>query len=341
MRMAAVMRELAALRPGVRFDVRTPAPAGFFEAVSEGVTVYSAGIDAGAVESGDTLAIDAAATLARLRALLAEKKGIVEREAEFLRRSKVRAVVADIPFLAGDIAEAAGVVCIGAGNFTWDWIYEPLEETAPGFAALLPQLEESYRKFPVLLQMPFGQRERLEHFRRVEPVGLVATVSGRSRREVLGGDEHRRVVLVGMRGALAEETLEAAADSMAGDLIVHFNGKLAVHRENVRALDGAAVSFQDAMAAADVVISKLGYGIAAECAATGTDIVYPVRRGFREDAVLAPQLREHVRMAAMTDEEFAAGRWGEAMERLEGGGKRLDAGGARVCAEWIARIAGL
>ena len=33
--------------------------------------------------------------------------------------------MADIPFLAGDIAAAAGIPIIAITNFTWDWIYEP------------------------------------------------------------------------------------------------------------------------------------------------------------------------------------------------------------------------
>jgi len=339
--MAAVIRELVAQQPTVPIHVRTLAPAAFFESISpRRVLVEAVRTDAGAVETDNTLAIDAAGTLANLRAVLAEKAHTVRNESELLRRAGVRAVIADIPFLAGDIAQAAGIPCIGAGNFTWDWIYEPLARRAPGLADLLPQIEESYARFHALLQMPFGQRERLHNFPRVEPIGLVVNVSNRTRREVLGMDDDRPVLFLGMRAALSDQALATAAGSLPGHLILHLNRNSTVERENLRALDSAA-SFQDAMAVADIVISKLGYGIAAECAATGTDIVYPVRRGFREDDILAPQLRRHVRTSAMTPEEFTTGAWREAIERLTGDRNPLPADGARQCAERIAAIAGL
>lgn len=335
--MAAVLRELVALQPGAPIHIRTLAPPVFFESISPLITVHPVRTDAGAVETDNTLAIDPAATLAGLRAVLAAKPSILQSESEFLRRAQVRAVIADIPFLAGDIAEAAGIPCIGAGNFTWDWIYEPLDSHAPGFAALLPHIEESYARFHLLLQMPFGQPDRLHHFKSVENIGLVANVSHRTRSQVLGTDDHRPVLFLGMRAALTDQALANAARLLPGHLILHLNRNSPVEGENLRALDSTA-SFQDAMAAADIVISKLGYGIAAECAATGTDIVYPIRRGFREDDILAPQLQRHVRTAAMTAEEFTTGNWRNAIERLTGHRRPLPADGARQCAQ---RIAGL
>ena len=78
----------------------------------------------------DALTIDAPGTLRRLIDLLARRDAIVADELAAVRRIAPGLIVADIPFLAGDVAAAAGVPCVGMSNFTWDWICDPL--LAPG-----------------------------------------------------------------------------------------------------------------------------------------------------------------------------------------------------------------
>ncbi|MBS1827583.1 MAG: hypothetical protein JST93_19870 [Acidobacteria bacterium] len=305
-RMAEVIRHLAALQPQLEISIRTTAPAHLFQHPT-----HPAEFDAGAIESPDTLSIDPAATLARLQSILAAKPAIVAREAAHLQSIRATALIADIPFLAGDIAHAARIPAIGISNFTWDWIYELFHP------AVLPQIGESHSRFHTLLQLPFGQSTRLEAFPRVEPAPLIAKVSRRPPEETLAAlgippTDARPRIFLGMRARLSPQALLTAADSLPGHLILHLQPDAPHHPNLLR----ATTNFQDTVAISSVILSKLGYGIVSECAATGTDLLYPLRTGFREDEIAAAQLPQHVRTQPLNPNDFLSGHWSEAIETL-------------------------
>src|SRR5438874_914229 len=119
-RVAQVIRALAERAPDVEAHVRTAAPRHIFEpAVLAGFAPSD--LDAGMVEDGP-LRIDAQGTLRRLEDLLGRREHILADELAAVRAIGPRLIVADVPFLAGDVAAAAGVPCLAVSNFTWDWI---------------------------------------------------------------------------------------------------------------------------------------------------------------------------------------------------------------------------
>ncbi|MFN7935734.1 MAG: hypothetical protein U0R19_20565 [Bryobacteraceae bacterium] len=330
-RMSEVIRHLQALQPKLEISIRTTAPAHLFQH-----PVHPAEFDAGAIESPDTLSIDPAATLARLQSTLAAKPAIVAREAAYLKSIEASALVADIPFLAGDIAHAARIPAIGISNFTWDWIYEPLSSQ---LRQLLPQIEASHARFHTLLQLPFGQTTRLRAFPRVEQVPLIAKVSHRPPAETLAElgiapTDTRPRIFLGMRAKLTPDTLLTAANSLPGYRILHIQPEAPHHPNLLR----VTANFQDTVAIADIILSKLGYGIVAECAATGTDLLYPLRTGFREDEIAAAQLPQHVRTHPLPPTNFRNGHWHDAIEALRRQPKPanpIPATGAAHCAARI------
>src|SRR5207245_2566170 len=103
----------------------------------------------------DLFTIDHAATAAAVRSAIARRDQVIATELPFLKQHKIQLILADIPFLAGDIADAAGIPIIAISNFTWDWIYEPYF-TAHG--NLLEEIQNSYSKISTLLKIPFGDR---------------------------------------------------------------------------------------------------------------------------------------------------------------------------------------
>src|SRR5690606_10750720 len=96
---------------------------GIFDALGPRVHYEKVVLDPGSLEK-DALTIDWPATLAAVRRTIDDMSRMVARECAYIRENRVSLLVADIPFLAGYVAEAAGVPCWGVGNFTWDWIYE-------------------------------------------------------------------------------------------------------------------------------------------------------------------------------------------------------------------------
>jgi L-arabinokinase len=74
--------------------------------------------------------------------------------------------------------------------------------------------------------------------------------------------------------------------------------------------------YEDLVAAVDVVITKPGYGIIAECIATGTAMLYTSRGTFREYDVLVGAMPRFVRSRYIAQTDLLAGRWRAALEAL-------------------------
>src|SRR6185295_12109365 len=137
--------------PDLRIVALTAAPAWIFPG---GVEVERCVIDAGVVQP-NSLQIDAKATLERYAALVDVEGPLIEAETERVRALGARAVVADVPSAAFEIAARAGVPGIALANFSWDWIYEPFVAGHPSYAALLAHLRAQYGRSSLLLRLSF------------------------------------------------------------------------------------------------------------------------------------------------------------------------------------------
>src|SRR6266571_3326504 len=149
-RSVEVIRQLRTLRPDVSVFFRTTAnPAIFEELGANDIHLEPVELDPGAIEK-DLFNIDHPATAKAVGAAIARRDQVVARELPFLKQQKIQLILADIPFLAGDIAAAAGIPIIAITNFTWDWIYEPYFNDQQD---LLREIETSYSKIPTLLKI--------------------------------------------------------------------------------------------------------------------------------------------------------------------------------------------
>jgi L-arabinokinase len=100
-----------------------------------------------------------------------------------------------------------------------------------------------------------------------------------------------------------------------------------------------AFRYEDLVAAADVVITKPGYGIIAECVSTRTAMLYTSRGVFREYDVLVDALPRVVRSRFINQADLLAGRWRSALEAVVAQpppAERLAVDGADVAARRLA-----
>src|SRR6266550_5789197 len=202
-RSVEVVRQLRTLRPDVRLFFRTTANAAIFEELGKtNIHLERVELDPGAIEK-DLFNIDHAATAEAVRGAIGRRSQLIATEVPFLKQNEIRLILADIPFLAGDIAAAAGIPIIGITNFTWDWIYEPY------FAShgdLLEEIQNSYRKIPTLLKIPFGGRT--DWFKEVIDIPVIASTPKRTSEDVLNNLhlDHRRLrVLISLRGGISAQ----------------------------------------------------------------------------------------------------------------------------------------
>jgi L-arabinokinase len=317
-RTAQVLRTLASLRPDVDVIVRTSAPAWLFDGIERTtVSVPAQVFDPGVVER-DTLNLDPAASVRRLGAFLQHRVEIVSAEYRLLRDAGASLVVADIPFLAADAAESAGLPSVAVGNFTWDWIYEPF--VMPDTRWLIESIRASYGKVEALLQLPLGHE--VAGFRRVIPVPLLASKARNARAATLARlgldpQEFRPRVLIAMRGGLDERALRHAASRSPGALFLTPQ-PIDDPSLNLRPIDSRLVEFTDLLAACDAVVSKLGYGILSDCIANNVALLFPPRSGFREDEISRQVCPRYLRMRELPAADFVAGRWDLHLDALLG-----------------------
>lgn len=296
-RAGEIIRALLRNEPETRILVRTQAPARMFP---DNVEFSSAEFDPGVVEKVPGVIIDEEATRNGLLRFLEKWDRVQEAEIEFAYRERVTLIVADIPAMAGYVAAELGVPCIGISNFTWDWIYEPY---APEY---LSKLEGGYHRMTVLLRLPFAQTTRLDAFREIIDVPLVArkSVTRKSTRQI-GPPETfptgRMRVLLGSRAEISPEALANAAAACPEFELTSVE---------------PGIPFEERFAACDLVIAKLGFSMLAECIANRKPLLYPPRKSFREEGILQKNAGLHIPAMPIPLDDFYSGTWAPYLREL-------------------------
>jgi len=270
-------------------------------AVTGPVTIRAVAVDVGLAQR-DALAIDEPGTAEACRAFDATWDERVAAEADFLRRSGARAVLADIPPLAFAAAARAGVPALGLGNFSWDWIYRHLASRQPSLAASAERAARAYGAADLLLELPFAGD--LSAFPRRERVGFVARrprVERDEARRRLGLDARTTVLL--SFGGIGLPSLTPATLGRDDGLRYVFPDELSAAR-----LDALALDYPDVVGAADVVVSKPGYGIVTDAIGAGTRMVYTERGDFPEYPILVAEMGRHLACVHVGNRDLLAGR---------------------------------
>jgi hypothetical protein len=304
--------------------------------------VQDCDIDAGLVET-DPFTIDRQASLTRLIAFMDRRLSIIADELAVVGRLKPDLIVADIPFLAGDVAAAAGVSCLAISNFTWDWIYDHLFGDDSRYSSLRNSIADSYAKMSALLELPFGCT--CPAIKRKIATPLIALESRRDPGEILrqlglAPDDRRPRVLIGTRGTLNPEILAKAAADSPDLLFLCANESPATTPANGISVPlGLHLDFSDVLKISQVVVSKLGYGMISECICAQIPLVWPPRDGFVEDEIVAKNAPPFVPMVRMPIENYRDGQWGEFLREAlnhRAAARSIPTNGARFCAELIA-----
>jgi hypothetical protein len=321
-RTAEVLCAVRERAPRLAIAVCTSAPAFLFEGVvGPPLTVRRVECDVGLVQK-DALVIDETGTVGAWRAFMAGWDGRVVQEAAWLREAGARLVLGDIPPLAFAAAAEAGVPSVALGNFSWDWIYGHLAARVPALAEAAARAGEAYARSDLLLRLPFAGD--LRAFRRIEDVPLVVrrpTVGKVEARRRLGLDE-RPAVLLSFGGLGLPGLRLAALGSLAGYrfLLTGRAGDGPVPA-NLRRLDGpaleaAGLEYPDLVGAADVVVTKPGYGIVTDCIGAGTRLVYTDRGDFPEYPIMVGEMPRYLPAVFASNEDVREGRLGPALEAV-------------------------
>jgi hypothetical protein len=301
-----LMNAIGRRAPGARCIARTSVAPWLFERSAQvPVDVESLEVDTGVVQM-DSLSLDEEETARRAAAFYRDFDRRVTDEAAYLRRAGGSIVVGDIPPLAFAAAARAGLPSVAVGNFTWDWIYAAYRSFDALAPDVIPLIRDAYASAGLALRLPM--RGGFETMRDVIcDIPFIARRSMRNAvetRQKLGAAEGRPMVLVSFGGYGLQLPCDEVAQS--GGLKI-----LNVQREPP---DG--LKYEDLVAAADVVLSKPGYGIISDCLAHGTPLLYTSRGHFVEYDVLVAEMPRWLKCRYISQEDLVACRWANAVEAL-------------------------
>jgi hypothetical protein len=308
-RLCEVLREVRARAPELPILLTGTVPEALVRREVPGpIELRAEACDVGLAQR-DALDIDEPASVARCRAFDARWEEVAAREAAVLRARGARLVLADVPALPFDAAARVGVPAVGLGNFSWDWIYAHLARRLPELAASAARAARAYRTADLFLELPFAGD--LGVFPRREQVGFVARVPRVERAEVRRrlGLAAGPVALLSFGGvglpALRPDRIEPDPD-----VRYLFPEELGEAR-----LEGLGLRYPEVVAAADVVVTKPGYGVVTDAIAGGARLVYTDRGDFPEYPVMVREMPAYLPCVHLPSAELRAGRVRAAVRR--------------------------
>lgn len=319
-RISAVLAALAEREPALEVLLFTTVPGYFFEqALPLRFELVEAPVDVGVVQR-TPVEEDPAATLAALE----RWEGLVERASagwlERMLRFGAEAVLSDIAPLGIELAARAGLPAILVESFTWQWIYERERQKVTG----LGRFAERFARADALATLrirtePFCEGEVVyprEH--RVRPVAHPTIAGPEAVRRRLGVGSDERLVVVSLGGVpWSPGGGETWSLGEAGVVAVVGGEEPPRRAGSVWWLPHRLPwPHRDLVAAADLVVGKLGYSTLVEAWAAGSRFLHVPRPGFRESAVLAEWAAARLPTAPTTLAALESGAWREAAARL-------------------------
>jgi hypothetical protein len=306
-RSIEIINALIDRRPGLPVIIRSSVAPWLVERTArQGVSLSPAEVDTGVVQL-DSLHLDASASIARAEAFMSTFAERVAAEVEFLRSHHVTLTISDLPALGIASGAAAGVPAIATGNFTWDWIYEHYE----GGDRVARRIGEIYNQTTLALRLPmWGGFETMPD---VLDLPFVARKSRRDSADVrkafgIPGDQN--VVLTSFGGYGLEGLNSDALRSLPGYHVL-LPGMI-----DENAMYDRGYRYEDLVRAADVVVTKPGYGIISECLANDTALLYTSRGDFREYEVLVDSIPRFLNCAFIDHADLFSGRWAPHLDAL-------------------------
>ena len=315
-RACAVMDALHRRQPALRFHIFTTVPRWFFsESLSDCFDYHLCECDIGLVQFSP-LQEDLAATAVRLEQAPWRDPDVVGALARKLDRLKCKLVVADISPLGLRAARRARLPSVLVENFTWDWIYHGLEDSA-GLGRYGDEIAADFASSNLHIQTRPVCR-RVAGTLEVGPVARVSKCTRPVVRERLGGVGRDPMVLVSMGGVKWDYGSFDPSDQDEGPWVVVPGGAETERRVGRFLLLPFHSRFfhPDLVNAADVVVGKLGYSTVAETFHAGAAFAWIGRPGFPESKLLERFVEHSLNAREITEESFRRSEWWSAVGSL-------------------------
>ena len=309
-RTAAVAATIQELCPEALLIMVTTAPRWLLECYIKGDFIHRPrAYDLGVIQA-DSLQMDKQATLDKLLEIKKNQRSIITSEVDFIRQNRVSLILADIPFLAAEIGQAANVPCWMISNFGWDFIYR---DWGSDFVDIADWISECYSKCDRLFRLPF--HEPMQAFNNIENITDIGLTGGypfvdadeiKSQWSVTTSRE--KTVLLTFGGLGLQQIPYQNLNSFPDWQFITFD-KSAPDLPNLIKIEDKRIRPVDFMPICGRVVSKPGFGTFAEATKLGVPIVSVTRDNFAESAYLIEGISDYNYHQILTPEELFESSW--------------------------------
>lgn len=306
-RTAAVAATIQKLYPDVLLIMVTTAPRWLLDCYIEGDYIHRPrALDLGVVQA-DSFQMDKDTTLEKLLEIKKHQNSITASEVNFIRQNRVNLILADVPFLACEIAKAADIPCWVISNFGWDFVYR---DWGGQFLEIADWISHCYSKCDRLYRLPFY--EPMSAFTNIIDVGLTggsprySPEEIRSKWGITAPTEKTILLTFGGLGLqqIPYENLQRFPDWQ----FITF-GDSAPEIPNIVPVTDRTYRPVDFMPICGRVVSKPGFSTFAEATKLGLPIVSVTRNDFAEAAFLIEGISHYNQHQILTPDEFFHGTW--------------------------------
>jgi hypothetical protein len=306
-RSACAASLIKQMMPDVLLVLVTTAPRWLLESYIQADFIYRPrAFDVGVIQS-DSINMDYKATLSKMQDFRSRQNQIVAGEVNFIKTNKVSLILADIPAIAAQIAQSAGIPCWMMSNFGWDFIYRDWGEE---FTDIADWITECYQKCDRLFRFPFY--EQMNSFTNITDVGLIGgnpNYSESHLRETFGIKTPKEKTILLSFGGLGLHSMPYHVLANFPDwqfIAFDYNAPLLPNLVIVRDNKYRPVDF---MPLCGRVVSKPGFSTFAESLRLDVPIVTLTREGFAESKYLIEGLEKYGHHQIIPSAEFFQGNW--------------------------------
>jgi L-arabinokinase len=284
-------------------------------------------LDSGAIQA-HALKVDPVQTLEHYATIHEKRSELIESEVIFLGSRSFDLIIVDATPIACAAGYRAGVKVLLLSNFSWDFCYRGMfdeikssfdDPTSLRYTAMIEQCAADYCNCDIYLQLP-GKAALPPNFdeSKVKEGPLLSRHAKLSRDEVRKAhnlDSSVKLLLVGFGGHSSAWDLHESALPEGWKCLVlgAEDGQLPYSNRFIPIDFNCYVP--DLIAASDVMLGKLGYGLVSECLTADVPLIYVPRSSWPEEACLEDYLLSHQGGLKMPAEAFFSGDWSDYLTR--------------------------
>ncbi|WP_074432813.1 glycosyltransferase [Neobacillus jeddahensis] len=247
--------------------------------VSERVRFRNIKTDLGYFLEKDSIHPDKARLLAEYQAFVGNWEERIQEESDFFRLNQVDLVVSDISPLPFEAAESLGIPSVGVSNFTWYTAYHELIDDHE-----LQTFRQAYQQMTYFFSLA-GSREiwqvptkQYGFFSRDIDAEEVQRI-----RKMADPKGNKKVIFLGLGMKIDVDTLNQLPIWQSPDCVFLVSSNVHVDRSNVFQIPEDYIESQHYLAAADLVISKAGWGMIGEAINANVPLLILDRPSMKED----------------------------------------------------------